>query len=205
MAQATAVRRMPMGEPPIAQFLFADPRLAWFWLVVRLYAGYQWLSAGMEKLGSPVWTGSKAGTAIAGFVAGALPKVAGGHPDVAAWYAGFLQAFVLPHAALWSWLIVFGELAVGVGLILGLFTGIAAFFGGLLNANYLLAGTVSTNPMLFILATWLVLAWRVAGYYGLDYWVLPAVGVPGGTGGLFRGRHRSTAEPVPDGIPAHSI
>jgi len=27
----------------------------------------------------------------------------------------------------------------------------AAFFGGLLHANYLLAGTVSTNPMLFIL------------------------------------------------------
>jgi thiosulfate dehydrogenase [quinone] large subunit len=205
MAQAAAVLRAPVGEPPIAQLLFADPRLAWFWLLVRLYAGYQWVAAGMEKLGNPAWTGSKAGTAIAGFVAGALPKAAGAHPDVAGWYAGFLQAFVLPHAALWSWLIVFGEIAVGVGLILGLFTGIAAFFGGLLNANYLLAGTVSTNPMLFILATWLVLAWRVAGYYGLDYWVLPAVGVPGGTGGVFRGRHRVVAPSVPDRSQPHPI
>jgi len=38
---------------------------------------------------------------------------------------------------------------------------------GRMNANYPLAGTVSTNPTLFILATWLVLAWR------------GAVGVPG--------------------------
>ena len=70
-----------------------------------------------------------------------------------------------------------GEIAVGIGLILGLFTGIAAFFGGLMNANYLFAGTVSINPLLFVLSTWLVLAWRVAGYYGLDRWGLPALGV----------------------------
>jgi len=93
---------------------------------------------------------------------------------------------VLPHAAAWSWAIALGEIAVGIGLILGLFTGVAAFFGGLMNANYLLAGTVSTNPILFILATWLVLGWRVAGYYGLDRWVLPAVGVPGHPGPLLR-------------------
>jgi thiosulfate dehydrogenase [quinone] large subunit len=79
-----------------------------------------------------------------------------------------------------------GEFLVGLGLIVGLFTGIAAFFGGLMNANYLLAGTVSVNPLFFILATWLVLAWRIAGYYGLDRWVLPAFGVPGAPGKLFQ-------------------
>jgi thiosulfate dehydrogenase [quinone] large subunit len=46
-----------------------------------------------------------------------------------------------------------------------------------MNASYLLAGTLSTNPLLFILATWLVLGWRVAGYWGLDRWVLPKLGV----------------------------
>jgi thiosulfate dehydrogenase (quinone) large subunit len=63
-----------------------------------------------------------------------------------------------------------------------LFTGIAAFFGGFMNASYLLAGTISSNPVLFILATLLVLAWRTAGYWGLDRWLLPRVGVPGSPG-----------------------
>jgi thiosulfate dehydrogenase [quinone] large subunit len=184
MARNTA-HRVQIPDPPIAQFLFADTRIAWLWLLVRLYAGYEWLVAGLEKLGNPAWTGPKAGAAVTGFVLGALRKTTGTHPDVTGWYAAFLRHYVLPHAAFWSWLVTLGEIAVGVALILGLFTGIAAFFGGFMNANYLLAGTVSTNPILFILATWLVLAWRVAGYYGLDRWVLPAVGVPGRPGALF--------------------
>src|SRR5205807_5123704 len=134
------------------------------WLAIRLYVGYEWLIAGYEKLVSPTWTGAKAGASIAGFVAGALKKTAGDHPDVTGWYAGFLQNFVIPNAAIWSWAIALGETAVGIGLILGLFTGVAAFFGGTMSANYLLAGTISTNPALFILATWLVLGWKVAGY-----------------------------------------
>ncbi|GGM19384.1 hypothetical protein GCM10010841_29290 [Deinococcus aerophilus] len=71
----------------------------------------------------------------------------------------------------------YGEVVVGTALIMGLLTGIAAFFGGVMNASYLLAGTVSTNPLLFILATWLVLGWRVAGWWGLDRWVLARFGV----------------------------
>jgi thiosulfate dehydrogenase [quinone] large subunit len=193
MAQPTPAHQIQIDEPPIAQLLFADTRLAWFWLLVRLYAGYEWLMAGLEKFGSPVWTGAKTGTAIAGFVRGALAKTAGVHPDVAGLYARFLQTIVLPHAAAWSWAITLGEIAVGLGLILGLFTGIAAFCGGLMNANYLLAGTVSTNPILFIISTWLVLAWRVAGYYGLDHWVLPAVGAPGRPGRLLQPRRAAGA------------
>src|SRR5262249_20595557 len=37
-------------EPPTARFLFADTRMAWFWLLVRVYVGWQWLVAGIEKL-----------------------------------------------------------------------------------------------------------------------------------------------------------
>ncbi len=184
MAETTSRYRVHVEEPPIAQFLFADTRLAWFWLLVRLYAGYEWLTAGLEKFGNPAWTGSHAGAAIAGFATAALKKTTGAHPDVTGWYARFLQTFVLRHPTAWSWAITLGEIAVGCGLIVGLFTGFAAFFGGLMNANYLLAGTVSTNPILFVLCTWLVLAWRVAGRYGLDRWVLPVLGVPGHPGRL---------------------
>ncbi len=158
--------------------MFADTRLAWLWLIIRVYVGYEWLMAGLEKLQSPVRVGAKAGVVMTGFVAGALKKTTGDHPDVTGWYAGFLQNLVLPNAVFWSYFVTFGEIAVGLGLIVGCLTGIAAFFGGLMNANYLLAGTVRTNPILFVLATWLVLAWRVAGYWGVAPYLLPALGVP---------------------------
>ena len=185
MAQRSFQHSVRIEDPPIARLLFSDTRLAWFWLIIRVYAGYEWLMAGIEKLGNPAWTGAKAGTGLAGFAAGSLQKTAGANPAVSGWYATFLQSIVLPHAIIWGWAITLGETAVGIGLILGLLTGIAAFFGGMMNANYLLAGTVSTNPLLFIFATWLVLAWRVAGYWGIDHWLLPAFGVPGKPGTLF--------------------
>lgn len=164
-------------ENPVSMFLFSSTRSAWIWLLVRLYLGYAWLTSGLKKLTAEAWTGSEAGAAIQGFVGGALAKAEEGK-DVTGWYASFLEGFVLPNAKLFSYMVAFGEVLVGLGLILGLLTGIAAFFGGLMNASFLFAGTVSSNPLLFILATWLVMAWKVAGWYGLDRWALPLLGTP---------------------------
>lgn len=187
-------------EPPVARFLFADTRMAWFWLIVRLYLCYEWLTAGLEKLfgrsfefgstfgqssgGAWVFSGHD-GVAIQGFVAGALAKTTGAHASVQGWYAWFLQHMVLPNAGAFAYLITFGEILVGVGLLVGALTGIAAFFGLFMNLNYLFAGTVSTNPLLGVLAVLVVLAWRVAGYYGLDRYLLPALGTPW-TGSLMK-------------------
>lgn len=168
--------QVQLSDPPFAKFIFSDVRFSWFWLIVRLYVGYEWFMAGYTKLSNPVWFGEKAGVAITGFVTNALTKTVGEHPDVQGWYASFLQNIVLPNAALWSRMVVIGEILVGLGLILGIFTGLAAFFGGFMNVNYLLAGTVSTNPELFVLSTWLVLAWKTAGWLGGDRWVLPRLG-----------------------------
>jgi len=170
---------------PFARSLFSEVRWAWIWLPIRLYVGWVWLQAGWGKLNNPVWTGSKAGVAISGFVSGALTKTGGEHPDVQGWYAWFLERLVLPNAKFWSYLVTIGEVLVGIALILGIFTSIAAFFGGFMNMNYLLAGTVSTNPILLPLAAILVLAWRTAGWWGLDRWVVPAVGTPWSPGLFF--------------------
>ena len=75
-------------------------------------------------------------------------------------------------------LIAFGELLVGIGLIVGAFVGVAAFFGAAMNFNFLLAGTASTNPLMFLLAMLLIMAWKTAGYYGLDRFLLPLIGTP---------------------------
>ncbi|HHY74490.1 MAG TPA: DoxX family protein [Bacillus bacterium] len=163
-------------ENPVSSFLFNNTRSAVIWLIIRLYLGYAWISAGWHKVTDPNWTGENAGASVAGFVHGALGKAAEG--NVTGWYASFLENFVLPNATAFSYLVAYGEVLVGLGLIVGLLTGIAAFFGSLMNVSFLFAGTLSTNPLLFILATWLVLAWKVAGWYGLDRWILPRFGTP---------------------------
>jgi thiosulfate dehydrogenase (quinone) large subunit len=190
-AQAIDSRESQIPEPNISRVLFADTRLAPVWLLIRLYLGALWLVAGWEKLTDPagLWVGSKAGAAVAGFAQGAMQQTTGEHPQVTGWYASFLKDVVVPNAALFSYLVTFGEVLVGLGLIFGLFTGIAAFFGGTMNASYIFAGVAGANPLMFILATWIVLGWRVAGYWGLDRWVLPRVGVPGALGTLFHKRH----------------
>ena len=172
-------------DPPIAMKLFGGVRWAWIWILPRLYAGWSWAKAGWGKLANPAWVGSEAGTALAGFVNGALTKTAGPHPDVQSWYASFLQKAVLGHAATWSYIISAGETLVGLGLILGAFTGVAAFFGMFMNLNYLMAGSVSINPILLMISILLVLAWKTAGWWGLDRWLLPALGTPWSPGLVF--------------------
>ncbi len=167
-------------EPQISKFLFASKYMAPFWTVVRVYLGWLWLHAGWEKVNNPAWVGANAGTAIKGFLNRAVSLSQGDAPSVTGWYAWMIENFFLPLGTFMSYVISFGELFVGIALVLGFLTGAAAFFGGLMNVAFLLAGTLSTNPIMFLLATWIVLAWRIAGYYGLDYWVLPLLGAPHG-------------------------
>lgn len=164
--------RTPTFLTSIYHFFFSS-KLMWpVWTVARVYLGYVWLMAGYHKVIDPLWVSSTAGVKITGFVNGALAKTATEHPDVSMWYAWFLQHVVLPHANTWSHAIAYGELLVGAGLILGAFTFLAAFFGAFMNVNYLLAGTVSSNPVLLVLAIFIMLAHRIAGFFGLDYYIL---------------------------------
>ena len=171
-------------EPAISRFFFGSTGAAALWFVVRMNVGAQWFIAGWEKVESPAWGTS--GVALKGFVNGALAKSSGANPAVQGWYAGFLQNFVTPNAGLFSFLVTWGEVAVGLGILLGVLTGIAAGFGVLMNLNYLLAGTVSVNPILGTFGLFLCFAWRVCGWIGLDRWLLPALGLPWKPGELFR-------------------
>jgi len=196
-------------EPSIARFLFADTRIAWVWLIIRLYVGWQWLVAGIEKLtgysidvgsfgqkaGSSWIFTSHPGAALSGFLQGAIAQTSGPHPAVQDWYAWFLQHVALPIAPGLSYVVTFGEILVGLGLIFGILTGIAAFFGVFMNMNFLLAGAVSINPIIGGLAIFVMLAWRVAGYYGFDRYLLPLLGTPW-TGSLAK-KDRREAQVTP--------
>ncbi|MAT41331.1 MAG: DoxX family protein [Anaerolineaceae bacterium] len=183
----TEVTNTTFNDPPIARALFSNTRWSWLWLILRGYLGYTWLNSGIRKVNNPAWV--KTGEALKGFWERAvLIPDPPARPAIAFdWYRGFLQSLLDSGSYTWfAKLVVAGELLIGIALVLGLFTGIAAFFGGFMNWNFMMAGSASTNPLLFIIAIFLILAWKVAGWWGLDRWVLPALGTPWQPGKLFR-------------------
>jgi thiosulfate dehydrogenase [quinone] large subunit len=184
-------RYVDVGEPRFARWLFASTAAAWIWLIVRLYLGYEWLQAGWEKVtgSDEAWKFTftddswlRTGAGLRGFIEhAALPQAAQGpHSAVNyGWYTSFLQWMDKPGPSdAMAKVISLGEVVIGVLLILGLFTGIAAFFAGLLTMSFGLAGVAGVNPVFFLLEVLLILAWRNAGYIGLDRWVLPKLGTP---------------------------
>jgi thiosulfate dehydrogenase [quinone] large subunit len=165
-------------DPPFVTDLFNNTRWAWLWLILRLYLGYEWLSAGLEKL-TPPWL--QTGTALQGFWTRAIqvPEAPARPPIAFGWYRDFIQFLLNSQSYIWfAKLIVAGEIIVGIMLLLGAFTGIAAFLGAFLNWNFMMAGSASINPLMFVFTILLILAWKTAGWLGLDRWLLPLVGTP---------------------------
>jgi thiosulfate dehydrogenase (quinone) large subunit len=172
--------QVEVESPRFARYLFGNTRAGLFWLPIRIFLGFEWLEAGYHKLSGTGWTDG--GGALLGFWQNAVkvPEAGAGRPPITfEWYRGFIQFLIDNNAQGWfAWLITIGELLVGLGLLFGALTGFAAFFGSLMNMSFLLAGSASSNPIMFTFAIGLILAWKVAGYYGVDRWLLPALGVP---------------------------
>jgi thiosulfate dehydrogenase (quinone) large subunit len=165
-------------SPAVARFLFSNSRAGLLWLPIRIFLGIAWLNAGLHKLVDPDWHDGTALTAYWDRVV-AIPEAPARPAITYEWYRDFIQLLLDGgHAGWFGWAITLGEIAVGVVLIIGMLTGIAAFFGALMNMSFLLAGSASTNPVLFTLAIGVILAWRVAGYYGVDRYLLPKLGTP---------------------------
>lgn len=137
----------------------------WLLTVIRVYIGYEWMTAGWGKLTN--------GFDASGFLKGAIANAAGDHPAVQGWWAAFLEHAALPGVKAFNYIVPLGELLVGVGLILGTFTTFAALMGLVMNAAFLFSGTVSTNAQMLILEFLIVVAAGNAGKIGLDYYVLP--------------------------------
>ena len=165
-------------DPALARFLFSDVRSAWIWLLLRIWLGYAWVEASLHKINDPAWVST--GEALKGFWTNAIQIPETGRVPIAYdWYRTFLTYLLNQEAYTWfGKLVAYGELLIGIGLIVGAFVGIAAFFGALLNWNFIMAGAASTNGLLLVVAIVLVLAWKVAGYYGADFILLRWLGVP---------------------------
>jgi thiosulfate dehydrogenase [quinone] large subunit len=212
---ATRLRLVRLGTVPAPQPRFTNPPLlitlvrhpvaGYAWFLLRVAIGWQWLSAGWHKLAGPSSIGwihdgqsgdrfVARGESILAFWqrAVSIPEQ-GRTPITYGWYRDFLHALIDHEAHSWfAYLIAGGEFLVGVCLVLGAFTALAALGGAFLNFNYMLAGSADANPVLFLSAVLLILAWRVAGYVGLDRWILPLIGTPWQPGRLWRRRTDAT-------------
>lgn len=175
-------------DPPFARFLFGDTRMAPVWLVIRVLLGLSWLNSASGKLSNPGWM--ETGESLKGFWTAAVQIPEAGKPPIAYdWYRSFIQNMLDAGSYVWfAKLIAIGELTIGIALIIGAFVGIAALFGAFMNWNFIMAGAASTNGLLGVAAILLVLAWKVAGYWGADYFLLRWLGTP------WRGRKAEDAD-----------
>jgi len=171
----TTRKGQTIETPAFIDFLFSDKRAAVIWLIARLWLGYEWIEAGWHKVTSPDWMVT--GNALKGFWTNAVKIPEQGRPPIAYdWYRNFIQGLLDAQTYTWfAKVVAVSEVLFGVALILGLFVGATAFFAGFMNWNFIMAGSASVNGVFFGLSVLLVLAWKIAGYLGLDYFLLPRV------------------------------
>jgi len=148
----------PDGNLRFADWLFRSKAASVIWLVARLWLGY----------GGGVGVKGFAGAGVAGSATGKGGASYG-------WFAAFLHNFVIPNASWIAKLVTVSEVVIGILLLVGLFTGAAAFCGIGLNVIYMFSGSAGVNPAYALVSVFLILAWRNAGYIGLDRLALPAV------------------------------
>jgi thiosulfate dehydrogenase [quinone] large subunit len=172
------LRNIQIQDPPLTRTIFSDARTAWVWAILRIWLGYNWIDAALHKIGVPAWT--ETGAALKGFWSAAVVIPTEGRPPITfSWYRSFIQFLLDAEAYTWfGKLVAYGELLVGIALVIGAFTGFAAFFAGFMNWNFMMAGTASSNPLLFIIALGLIMAWKVSGLVGADFFLLRWVGTP---------------------------
>jgi len=168
-----------IDDPAWWKLLLGNTYLAVLWLPIRFFVGQEWLMAGEHKVRSSEWMDG--GTALQGYwtKATTVNPETGASKITYSWFNDFITYMLDNEWYTWfAKLVAVGEVLVGLGLIFGALVGIAAFFGTVLNFNFMLAGTVSSNPVLFALTVFLVLGWKVAGFLGLDRFLLPLLGTP---------------------------
>jgi thiosulfate dehydrogenase (quinone) large subunit len=134
---------------------------AWVALPLRLFLGLTFVYAGIQKLTDPQYFRPSA----PGYIGRQIAGMAHGTP-----LGGLLTHLVVPHAAFFGGLIAFGELAIGLGVLVGLLVRPAAFFGALLSLIFFLSASWRVSPYFYgsdivFLFGWsvIVLAGPVAG------------------------------------------
>ena len=148
--------------PSVVQWLTTSKIVAVGWLAMRVWLGIMWMQAGWAKLfgAENAYFLHNNGAGVAGFAA---------HGTAAySWWGSFLHSFVVPNAGWIGVVVALGEFAIGVGLVLGLFTRAAAIASLLLLFTYVMSGTASVCAFYALFAIVILATWRTSSWIGLD-------------------------------------
>ncbi|MDB2275463.1 DoxX family protein [Halorubrum ezzemoulense] len=138
---------------------------AWFVLALRLMMGIAFLNAGLSKLLS-----AEPFSAY-GYLANAVPANGGPFVDQFLWMAGSPTVLAIVDVA-----VPYGQVAIGLGLIVGAFVRLAAFFGALMMAmfyvaNWDVAHGVINGDFAYMLVFLAVAAFAAGRILGLDRYI----------------------------------
>jgi thiosulfate dehydrogenase [quinone] large subunit len=97
--------------------------------IPRIFVGYHFISVAIPKLTRGFTNGEDLPAQL-------LKSVL---RDPIGFHRAFIQGFVIPHAGFFSYLIPYGELAIGISLVVGCLVRVSSFFGAFHNLNILLA------------------------------------------------------------------
>jgi len=113
------------------QWLFDDFRKSaygGYLAIVRILVGYHFVEVGWRKVSQGYYSGDS------------LPRqLADAVHDPLGWHQDFILNVVLPHPQLFSFLVAFGELAIGISLMTGCLVRVSSLFGAFHNFNILFA------------------------------------------------------------------
>ena len=150
-----------------------------FWLVpIRLFLGYSWLKEGYHKLmegwlTNPMLSGMAADAETSASVTETGEKVFRIIADhTPGWYAWIAETIVIPNALFFQILIVLSEIGIGLALISGTFTFIAAIAAIGLNINFILSTGLYDYNWWYIPAA-LCLLGGAGRAFGVDYYLMP--------------------------------
>lgn len=146
----------------------------WAFAPLRLFLGVTFLYAGIQKLTDPQFFNPRA----TGYIGRQIQAFAIGSP-----LRALLLSGVLPHASLWGAVIAWGEIAIGLGALVGLLLRPAAFFGALLSLIFFLSASWRVRPYFYGADIVFVFAWVTLLFAGplagalpaLDNWLAPAL------------------------------
>ncbi|MDR2661268.1 MAG: DoxX family membrane protein [Lactobacillaceae bacterium] len=141
--------------------------------IARVYLGFNWMMDGYGKLTSkPAF--SAAGL-INGAIKGGVQNVAPAKGQMYPLWTAFLKTMTNggKNTQLFDFLVKWGELLVGIALILGAFTLFAAFAAILMNYSFMLSGVVSINPIYILLEFFILIGGFNSAKIGLDRFITP--------------------------------
>jgi thiosulfate dehydrogenase (quinone) large subunit len=149
-------------NPPAWEWMKGSKVMAVVWTAMRVWLGIMWIQAGDAKL----WGKESAafmhnnGAGVAGFAAHGTPAYS--------WWGTFLHSFVVPNSGWIGVLVAVGEFAVGVALVLGVFTRVAALGSLLFLFTYVMSGTASVCAFYALFAIVVLTMWKTSSWLGVD-------------------------------------